>query len=263
MEQSRTYVCKECSSPVQPGHKFCGTCGATVPEDILARKVEYFGALETHSFARLLLIRGTDENDGLSFVLNGNGHVVGRGGACHIPFTKDNWLSDKHAQFVYRDEKLVVTDKSELNGIYVRVRGSVPIQPGTRFMCGEQLFEYQGPPADTAAPGTDKTYFFASPKRPIVFRVLQILEGNGTGMVYCAKQSPIQIGRDECDMNFPDDMFMSGAHAKVEQNADGSASLHDLNSRNGTYVRIGSERELKHGDYLFVGHQLLRVEHTA
>ena len=37
-------------------------------------------------------------------------------------------------------------------------------------------------------------------------------------------------------------------------------TLTDLNSRNGTYVRIKSERELAHGDYLFIGRKLLRVE---
>ena len=45
--------------------------------------------------------------------------------------------------------------------------------------------------------------------------------------------------------------------------ADGSFQLNDLGSRNGTYVRIRGERELAHGDYLFIGQQLLRVEQTA
>src|SRR5215813_10080899 len=31
MEQARNYVCKECSTAVPSGHKFCGTCGAAVP----------------------------------------------------------------------------------------------------------------------------------------------------------------------------------------------------------------------------------------
>src|SRR5688500_18241370 len=30
MEQARHYVCKECSTPVPSGHKFCGRCGAVV-----------------------------------------------------------------------------------------------------------------------------------------------------------------------------------------------------------------------------------------
>jgi pSer/pThr/pTyr-binding forkhead associated (FHA) protein len=36
--------------------------------------------------------------------------------------------------------------------------------------------------------------------------------------------------------------------------------LTDLDSVNGTYVRIADEQELRHGDYLFVGRKLMRVE---
>ena len=44
---------------------------------------------------------------------------------------------------------------------------------------------------------------------------------------------------------------------------DGSFTLTDAGSKNGTYVRIEGEHELSHGDYLFLGKQLLRVEMTA
>ena len=52
---------------------------------------------------------------------------------------------------------------------------------------------------------------------------------------------------------------MSGSHCRLEEQS-GKFTLTDLNSRNGTYVRIKGERELTHGDYLFIGRKLLRVE---
>ena len=52
------------------------------------------------------------------------------------------------------------------------------------------------------------------------------------------------------------------AKARVEA-ANGGFSLVDEESRNGTYVRIQGEQELAHGDYLFLGKQLLRVEMTT
>src|SRR5687768_12839784 len=55
MEQSRYYVCKECSTPVPTGHKFCGACGATVPKDVLDRRVEFFGSMQAPGKARLIL----------------------------------------------------------------------------------------------------------------------------------------------------------------------------------------------------------------
>ena len=36
--------------------------------------------------------------------------------------------------------------------------------------------------------------------------------------------------------------------------------LTDHESRNGTYVRLKAEKPLDHGDYLFIGRKLLRVE---
>jgi hypothetical protein len=41
---------------------------------------------------------------------------------------------------------------------------------------------------------------------------------------------------------------------------DGKYYLTDLDSRNGTYVRLKAERALVHGDYVFIGRRLLRVE---
>ena len=39
-------------------------------------------------------------------------------------------------------------------------------------------------------------------------------------------------------------------------------TLTDLGSKNGTFVRINDESPLDHGDYVFLGQQLLRVEIT-
>ena len=72
----------------------------------------------------------------------------------------------------------------------------------------------------------------------------------------------MQIGREGGDLNFPGDLYMSGAHCRIEDNG-GRLTLTDMNSRNGTYVRLRAERELGHGDYLFVGRKLLRVEITG
>jgi hypothetical protein len=55
---------------------------------------------------------------------------------------------------------------------------------------------------------------------------------------------------------------MSASHCRLEDSS-GKMILTDLNSRNGTYVRLKEERELGHGDYVFIGRKLLRVEITA
>ena len=261
MEQARNYVCKQCSTPVPSGHKFCGACGATVPAEIQNLQTKFFGAMQAPGKARLILIRGDQGVDGLSYLLQGTEHVAGRQDA-QILFPDDTWLSPRHANFIYRGEKLVVRDEGSTNGVYVRVKGSVPLTPGDRFLCGEQVFRLDETPKDTSGPDPDQTYFYSSPKRPSAFRVVQLLRGGADGMVHCARESTVTIGREDSDMNFPEDVYMSGTHARVEL-AGGSYSLSDLGSKNGTYARITGEQELTHGDYLFLGKQLLRVEMTT
>ena len=55
---------------------------------------------------------------------------------------------------------------------------------------------------------------------------------------------------------------MSGSHARIE--CSGSQfTLTDDSSKNGTYLRVRDTATLVHGDYLFLGKQLMRVEMTA
>ena len=262
MEQARNYVCKECSTPVPSGHKFCGRCGGSVPQEIVELQVRFFGAMQSPGKARLILIRGEGGIDGLSYSLQGTDHVAGRADA-QILYHEDYWLSAKHANFVYRGDKLFVRDEGSANGVYVRLRQPVPLETGDLFLCGEQVFRLEATPKDTSGPDPDMTYFYSSPKRPSPFRVTQVLRGGYTGLVVCARENSISIGREENDLNFPEDVYMSGAHAKVELSPQGKYALVDVGSKNGTYVRIHGERELVHGEYLFLGKQLLRVEMTA
>jgi len=256
MEQARNYVCRSCSSGVPTGHKFCGRCGTAVPIEILNAQTLFFGDMQNPAKAKLILIRG-EGMDGLSFHLKAEQHIVGRNG--QLVFPDDPFVSPKHANFFYRDGKLVVRDEGSLNGVYIRVRGTVDIAAGDTFLAGEQFFRLDPMPKAADGQDPDGTYFYSSPKHPSPFRLLQILQGGAIGMTVCARGNSLQIGREGGDLNFPMDLYMSGSHCRIEEHG-GKFTLTDLNSRNGTYVRIKSERDLTQGDYLFIGRKLLRVE---
>jgi hypothetical protein len=259
MDQAKNFVCRSCSTPVPMGHKFCGRCGAAVPPEIMTARTQFFGQLQAPGRAKLILIRG-EGVEGLSYQLNAEQHAVGRRG--ELVFPDDPFVSPKHANFFYRSQKLVVRDEDSLNGVYVRVRGSVDIGPGDFFLAGEQVFRLDGPPAETDGIESDGTFFYSSPKHGSAFRVTQILQGGAMGATVCARGNTLQIGREGGDLNFPTDLYMSGSHCKLEE-AGGKFTLHDPTSRNGTFIRVKGERELSHGDYVFIGRKLLRVEITA
>ncbi len=222
-----------------------------------SKRTMFFGAMQA-SRAKLVLIKG-DGLDGVSFTLAGEEHIAGREDA-PLLFEEDPFLSPTHANFFYRDNKLVVRDEDSINGVYTRIRGTTQVPFGARFLIGEQLLEVEAtPPDDNAEPDEGGTYFYASPVRPSHFRVVQLLRGGNTGLAYRAQSEIVSMGREGSDINFPDDPFISGHHAQVAY-ADGKLTLTDLDSKNGTFLRIDGEQQLNHGDYVFMGQQLLRVE---
>ncbi len=261
MEQARHYICKSCYSPVPSGHKFCGKCGTPVPEEAMhPADPNYFGDLQAPGKAKLILIKG-EGMDGISYHLNSAEHIAGRKDG-PILFTEDKWLSPKHANFLYQDGQLVVRDEESVNGVFLAVQGAVQVKPGAVFMAGEQVFRVETVDPFDDEPEPDGTYFFASPRVEATFRIVQVLEGGGDGMVVYGKDGSVVVGRENCDMNFPNDPYMSGTHLTIEGKG-GTIVLTDTNSKNGTYLRIDREQALKHGDYVFLGRQLLRVEITA
>ena len=259
MEQARNYVCESCMTPVPSGHKFCGRCGTPVPEYILHLQTKFFSDLQDPAKARLVLIRAQDM-EGVSFHLNAEQHIIGKDGDLD-GFGDDAFISPKHANFLYRSGKLVVRDEGSLNGVYIRIRGGVEIAPGDSFIAGEQLFRLDPTPKASDGADSEGTMFYSSPKYPSAFRVHQVLEAGALGMTVCARENSLRIGREDGDLNFPGDVYMSAKHCSVEEN-DGKFTLTDHDSRNGTYVRIKADRELAQGDYLFLGKKLLRVELT-
>jgi hypothetical protein len=259
MEQAKNFVCRSCATAVPIGHKFCGRCGAAVPPEILTTRTQFFGQLQMPGKAKLILIRG-EGVEGLSYQLNAEQHLVGRNG--QLVFPDDPYVSPRHANLFYRNGRLVVRDEGSLNGVYLRVRGAVEITSGDTLLAGEQVFRVDLAEPSADGPGPDGTYFYSSPKHQASFRVTQLLDNGAYGMAIRSRGAALQIGREGGDVNFPSDVFLSTTHCKVEEQG-GRLTLTDLGSRNGTYVRIRTEQELSHGDYLFIGRKLLRVEINA
>ena len=266
MDQARSYVCKKCYSPVPQGHKFCGRCGEPVPREVLGAQTMMFSKALEPGKAKLVLIKGegfqSDPSDETAYLLGGRQHPCGRTQG-DILFEHDVWVSPLHATFFYRDDgKLVIRDEGSLNGVFVRARAPMPIQAGDTFLAGEQVFRLETTPRASDGNDAEGTQFYSSPKRVSPFRVVQILRNGILATQVCARETSLTIGREGCDMNFLNDPYMSTRHARIEL-AQGGLVLVDTGSKNGTYLSIRGERELNHGDYLFIGRELLRVDISA
>jgi pSer/pThr/pTyr-binding forkhead associated (FHA) protein/DNA-directed RNA polymerase subunit RPC12/RpoP len=283
--------CGKCATMVTAGQRFCPHCGNRIvvpvnfevetrvgprPSAVHAavatqphvrtpkdgqgkpgRSTLFFGGAMQAARAKLTLIRG-DGDDGVSFTLAGQDHLAGRGD-CPISFPDDPFLSPLHANFAYDSNQLLVRDEQSLNGIYVRISNTTELVDGAMVLVGEQVLSVERARQPEDLPDGEGTYYSASMIRPAALEIRQNLRGGQIGWVHRTAGEAVTIGRENNDINFPDDPFISGRHAELKL-AGNQLSVTDLGSRNGTFVRVHGERVLKHGDYVFLGQQLLRVE---
>jgi pSer/pThr/pTyr-binding forkhead associated (FHA) protein/RNA polymerase subunit RPABC4/transcription elongation factor Spt4 len=254
--------CPTCGNVVPVDDRFCGKCGTRMggePAGATSGKTMYFSGSQAPGRAKLIVVKG-DSGDGVSYQLNGSEHLLGRSEG-PILFPDDPLVSPRHANFLYRDGKLYVRDEASQNGVFIRIRNPVVLDSGGAFLVGEQLLQVEAAAPDFGPqPDAEGTYYYASPKRASKMRLIQRLRGGDIGIIFRARGDTISIGRENNDVNFPDDPFISGHHAQVSIGGDGHFTLTDLGSKNGTFVRIGEEAPLQNGDYVFIGQQLLRVE---
>ena len=224
-------------------------------------KTMFFGALQQEAATpRLVVIKGDGSGDGDTYHLTATTHVVGRSDG-DITFGDDIFLSPSHARFTVQHGRLFVQDLGSANGIFVRIKQPTQLDHGSHFLVGEQLLRVDLEALPEYGPTGDGTYFYGSPRPDATFWVEQLLAGGGEGKLVAAQGNAMTIGREGNSLNFPTDRFISGHHARLDYSSDTKkAQLTDTGSRNGTFVRIGGAHELHHGDYLFVGQQLFRVE---
>ena len=115
--------------------------------------------------------------------------------------------------------------------------------------------------ASCGAPMTfGKTMVISSQPAPAtpIGRLHLVMEGGQAGEIYDLAGDTV-IGRNNGEITFPHDGFMSGRHARIERRG-GRFILTDEGSRNGTFIKIKGEVELQPGDMILVGKQLFRFE---
>jgi pSer/pThr/pTyr-binding forkhead associated (FHA) protein len=203
-----------------------------------------------------------DGSDGQRYPLAGEYLVVGRAGA-DIAFDDDRFLARQHARFERGSDGVVkVHPLDTLNGVFRKADAPVELVDGMTILVGREVLRYE-----RVDPEEIKVHplvrhgvaLFGSPPREPWGRFVQIIPSGGYRDVRHLVGEEIVLGREEGDIVFRDDAFMSRRHAAVTW--DGKRSqITDLGSSNGTFVRITGPTALKQGDHVRLGDQLLRIE---
>lgn len=242
-------TCAACGAAVPPEFKFCGVCGSKM-EPLAAPQQQAHAA---GGWPAMVLIRPDGSEGGVHMLREGE-NMVGRDHG--EIFENDGYLSPTHASLVIRGGMATITDLGSLNGVFVKMTEDEELRHGQVLRIGQELlrFDFIEPPQ----PLDDGTEVMGSPN-PGFWGKITVIIGNGVdGSAYPLLNDSITLGRERGDINFPEDGYVSGLHARLI-NRGGQVVLTDLGSSNGTFIRVQSDRVLPHGAFVLLGQQLFRL----
>ena len=135
--------------------------------------------------------------------------------------------------------------------------------PGDTFLLGHQLLRLDNvpdPPSDEF--DGDGVRIFGTPLDPAWACLTRVGYGGVDAETYFLRAAVIVFGREQGDILYRDDAFISRQHAQLAVTVKGTAmavSLTDLDSANGTYLRVRGEAKVAVGDMFRIGDQIFRV----
>jgi pSer/pThr/pTyr-binding forkhead associated (FHA) protein len=115
-----------------------------------------------------------------------------------------------------------------------------------------------GNPAVSSETGGRRAYVSAASHAAATPLRLALLDEGGAAIDHFALDGErITIGRDDGDLLFPSDVFVSPVHAMLSRR-DGQLFLRDLGARNGTWLFVDAPYRLQDGDAILIGSQVIR-----
>jgi pSer/pThr/pTyr-binding forkhead associated (FHA) protein len=250
--------CPSCGSGVPPTFRFCGTCGFRMDEQSAAQPLpgpppNMAAPQPSRSRLSMTLIR-PDGSEGGTHDLRPGENKLGR--SFGPVFENDGYLSPVHAMLDIRGQQAVVRDLDSLNGVFVKMTQEEELQSGQIIRIGQELLRFEIIP--TPEPTADGTELMGSPNPGFWGKLTVIIGRDVTGAAFPLLGEHCTLGRERGEINFPDDGYVSGLHARVTLK-EGRVFLQDLGSSNGTFMKVNGERGVGHDSYVLLGQQLFRL----
>lgn len=265
-------TCPRCATAWPQAYQFCGRCGGPLHQEIAPPSAAPLfippppsgpAPIEplTPRNAQLMVLRGP-VSEGTAFQLPLGVSSLGRQG--DLAFADDPQLASPHVIFDRSPETLDITGIPGAAGVFRRLREPTLIRSGDVVFAGEQYLLVRlgdQAPSDPLPAGQLPAETFGTPLPPPRLHVTQLLHGGLPGRVVSSDREMLTVGRDNADLSFPQDRFMSGKHLRFEVAASGHIQVIDVGSLNGTFVRVTRlPTRLHRGDEILVGSMLFRVD---
>ena len=278
-------ACPHCGGQTPRGFGFCQQCGSKIeaPKQsspalasgtsgeavapTLAAPAAAYGARSpqaSQSAWGVLISVNRDGTDGDRYPLQGDWATVGRRDA-DVCFAEDRFLAKQHARFLKTDQSISVLPLDQLNGVFRRLSAPYQLEDGDVVLVGREVLQFEQVVEDeriTAPLVKHGVAIFGSPPREPWGCLSQRIPNGGIRDVRFLYNEEITIGREDGDLVFRDDAFLSRVHATLRWQ-NGKCTFEDLKSSNGSFVRLRGQSPVKTGDHLRLGDQLFRFEQSV
>jgi pSer/pThr/pTyr-binding forkhead associated (FHA) protein len=257
--------CPKCANQIPLGYQFCGRCGEKISSSPFvtssttppSSSVQAKNQKISDAPAKLVLMLPNGE-DGGSYPLKKDITEIGRTKG-NILFLDDQYISPLHATFQFKDNQLYVKNENSINGIFVQLRTPINLNHGDVILLGKQLLRFEKITSHEKSEHPEQIAIWGSPYSNYWGRLVQLLANGLIGNSILLGGNQIELGRERGQITFPGDRFISSIHAKIYLEEQ-QICLEDVRSRNGTFIQIRDQTQLKHKDVMIIGEQLLRVE---
>ena len=240
-----TRVCASCGHVSPAEFSFCGQCGS---------KLEAKAAAPApHSAGKMTLIRA-DGSEGATFSLVTGRNVIGR--STGTPFDSDAYLSPEHAEITIEKTSATVRDLNSLNGVFIKITQEEELSDGDIFRIGQELLRFET--IHKIERNVDGTEVLGSPNPGYWGRLGVVIAPTLDGSAFPLYGDAVLLGREHGDMQFPEDGYVSATHARLSF-SEGHVRLTDLNSSNGTFLKLRQARVVSTGAFVLMGQQLFRL----
>jgi pSer/pThr/pTyr-binding forkhead associated (FHA) protein len=212
----------------------------------------------------MLVVIAQDGSVGRQYPLGEPQTDIGRSEG-DIVLPDDRFMCPRHARILRNGRNLSVLDLGSVNGVYKRVRSAAQLESNDMILMGLAVlrFDIFAPAEQMLNSAVERgTQVFGAPSGPRYARLTErTVEGVPRSVFVLTREETI-LGREVGDIVFSSDPFMSRRHAAITRSpSDGSFTLLDLGSSNGTFLRIRGHAELVPGDHLRVGQHLFRFDY--
>lgn len=174
----------------------------------------------------------------------------------HLRLTCEGLFSESEAN------QLWIIPLDRINGSFIRADQSTVLTNPSTLLLGRELLRYEQldqQERDLRGAIQHGVSLFGSPIRDAWGRLHQMMPNGCTRDIRHLIGIEVIIGREEGDVVFADDEFLSRRHCSLHWR-DGMCYLQDLGSSNGSFIQIQKRIPLSHGVQLRFGDQMVRID---